>query len=431
VQNTFSSLLREEGLFCKDCSSVSTHRLYSRTPLDLSQPVEGSTRLLAVCRRCGTQHILFAMDLRCLVPEKEHEFGCKILGRSRVVVNDWVLVPELGRPALVVKRFRVWNDEKFVLQAEDGTTLEVKAQPSQDDGDASNRTYKLLPYQIGSTLVGDWVYHLGRASAGKAVGMIHGVTERLIIQLEDSSYLLLTLPHAAGRVRDNRTLDEAIRSALVSLEGFDTRDLDVQVSHGIVYLKGGVRDLMDRESLIKFVESLEGVLAVMPQLEVKPRILISDAVLQEKIQLLLAHEAQGGLIGVRISVQEGVADLSGFVENDSHHQRLHDLLATLEGLKDFRLHLRQRTAIHYTDQLRSQEVLTALRRNSALDTDRIAVHSIDGIIYLEGTVSSTVQRSTAYFTAMWSGRNLNVVNNLQVDKGAVRSYPQLFRRGGS
>jgi len=164
---------------------------------------------------------------------------------------------------------------------------------------------------------------------------------------------------------------------------------------------------------------------------VKPRILISDGVLQEKIQLLLAREAQGGLIGVRISVQDGVADLSGFVENDSHHQRLHDLLATLEGLKDFRLHLRQRAAIHYTDQLRSQEVLTALRRNSALDTDRIAVHSIDGIIYLEGTVSSTVQRSTAYFTAMWSGRNLNVINNLQVDKGAVRSFPPLFRRGGS
>lgn len=423
MQEVFSTFFKNEGLFCRSCSSVSPHQLFSRTPLDLNRPEIQKERLLASCDKCQDNQILIYSDLRSLNPEETKTFSCKIAGKGRITLGDWVYIPGHSRPGIVKSKTRVEDKECFYLSYEDGSQRKLILKTPNTAGKQAMTYYKLLPYQLGTTLVGDYIYHVSRDVIGKAVGVIHGPKEKIIIQLEDSTYLVMTLAGSKTAIKSNLSLKETIVQAINSISHFEVNQILVEVTNGIVYVSGYCHSLFEKETLIRFIESLEGILAVIPKIKIQPTSAVSDTTLQREVQDILFNK-HSGVIGIRISVNQGIVELSGFIENDKNPQEIYELLIPINGIIDLELKLTKRTTNNYADMEKTRLVVQALKRNGALSSARISVHTIGGEIYLEGEVNNSLQKNTATFSSMWAGKNLSVINNLRI----VKSLPPQEQR---
>ncbi|MGL1933986.1 MAG: BON domain-containing protein [Fibrobacterales bacterium] len=412
MRTFFDHTYKKEKLYCKHCSSVATHQLFSRQAIVFGGKISSRERLLGHCNNCREYQILFASDLRSLTPEKQGEFSCKIAGRGRIILGDWVYIPGHSRPGRVKGRFWQNGFEEFILTYEDGTEKTIKIKTPDVAGKEALISYKLLPFQLGNTLIGDYIYHVNRNISGKTVGVIHGQKEKIIIQLEDKTFLIMTLPGVDPKVKDNYTLSDIVTSTLNSID-FDTSTITINVSNGIVFLSGSLTHILDREVLIRFIDSLEGVLGVISNITIQPVINVSDDLLQREIHQYL-FDSNPGILGVNITVTRGEAELCGYVEKHSNQNKIYESLASIDGLKEIHLKLEKKDTSSAKDQETTNQVINALDKLQLLDSASIKVHTINGVVYLEGHVHTNLQKSTATFAAMWAGKNLNLVNNLQV-----------------
>jgi osmotically-inducible protein OsmY len=412
MRELFEHFIREEGLFCKSCSAVSAHAFYGKN-LNLSDP---NHKLISTCNSCGDSQVYFLKDLRFFTPEASQEFSCKIAGHGRLTLDDWVYVPGDSRPGKVKSRIRSGNQEVFTLSYEDGTERSLQQDTPNIAGKEAMIKYKLLPFQLSSTLVGDHVYHVNRNKTGQAVGLIRGPEDKLILALEDESFLIMTLPESNNQILGNRPLKEFISTALESVPSFNSDSISLEVSNGIVYLNGKCRHLMERETLVRFIESMDSVLVVISKIKVAPKTKVSDSILQKNIQELLYNQNYTQLMGLRISVEKAIVEVSGYISEEEQKQQIYDLIIPVHGIVEIKMMLKKRSSIPFADQEKNRLVVNALKKNGALASARISVQCVNGIIYLEGEVHSNLQKSTASFAAMWAGKNLNVVNNLKIVK---------------
>lgn len=424
MQEVFKNFFKDEDLFCRSCSSVTSHPIYSRTPLDLNRSEVKEERLLASCHVCQENQIILFADLRSLNPEDDKTFSCKIAGKGRITLGDWVYIPGHSRPGMVKSKSRVDDNECFYLSYEDGKQRKLILKTPNTAGKQAMIYYKLLPYQLGSTLVGDYVYHVNRNVTGRAVGVIHGPKEKIIIQLEDSTYLVMAHSGSKTQIKDSLSLKETIMEAIQSVEHVDVEQIHIEVTNGIVYLSGTVHTLFERETLIRFIESIEGILAVIPKIKVKPKREVPDYLLQRQIQDVLFSK-HSGVIGIRIAVEQGEVELSGFIEHTRNEQKIYEMLVPIIGITNIHLKLSKKESSNFGDREKTRMVVQALKKSAALSSARINVHTIEGIIYLEGEVNNSLQKNTATFSAMWAGKNLSVINNLRIVKpGQNFSYLQ-------
>lgn len=424
MQEVFNTFFKDEDLFCRSCSSVTPHQLYSRTPIDLNRAEVHDERLLASCSTCQENQIIIFSDLRSLNPEEDKTFSCKIAGKGRITLGDWVYIPGHSRPGMVKSKTRVEDKECFYLSYEDGKQRKLILKTPNVAGKQAMIYYKLLPYQLGATLVGDYVYHVNRNVTGKAVGVIHGPKEKIIIQLEDMTYLVMTHNGSKTKIKDNPSLKQTIVDSIHSVPHVDIEQIHIEVTNGIVYLSGICKTLFERETLIRFIESIEGILAVIPKIKVIPKRPVPDYLLQRQIQDVLFSK-HSGVIGIRISVEEGEVELSGFIEHNRNEQKIYEMLVPIPGITELNLKLSKKESSNFSDMEKTRMVVKALKKSAALTSARINVHTIEGIIYLEGEVNNSLQKNTATFSAMWAGKNLSVVNNLRIVKpGQSTSYQQ-------
>ena len=109
-----------------------------------------------------------------------------------------------------------------------------------------------MPAQSGETLIGDYVYHVIRDAFGKAIGLVHdGETDKLAIQLEDSTILFLTLSPAYQSL-PNKRLEETIKYKLKDLPSKITENIVFKAKSGILYLSGTVESLAERRQVLDF-----------------------------------------------------------------------------------------------------------------------------------------------------------------------------------
>lgn len=101
------------------------------------------------------------------------------------------------------------------------------------------------------------------------------------------------------------------------------------------------------------------------------------------------------------------------------------MLVPIIGITNIHLKLSKKESSNFGDREKTRMVVQALKKSAALSSARINVHTIEGIIYLEGEVNNSLQKNTATFSAMWAGKNLSVINNLRIVKpGQNFSYLQ-------
>jgi osmotically-inducible protein OsmY len=414
MKTAYIFLLKEHELYCRNCSAVSRHQLYTRNAIKDLTKVEATEKILSVCQYCNDVQILFAGDFRFFAPEYYGEDLCKILGKGRIVLGDWLYIPGDASPCKVQSRCRIGVQEQFNVLYEDGSEKVITQEIPNVAGRKALEGYKLLPFQLSTARIGDSVYHVQRQKCGRVVGKMHGAQEKIVVFLEDTAFLILTLKSARPACPESKTLAEFINNSLQSAELPAIDNMDVFVRQGIVFVSGTCRHILHRETIIRYLEMMDGVLAVVSYIQIHPVRRRKDEELKEQIQEKL-FDIQG-IIGINIDVQEGVVALNGFFEKEQALQEIYQKVAEVDGVMDIQMNIRRRSQSLFADMEKTRMVVQALKKNSTLAHAKISVYAEDGVIYLEGYVYSNLQKSTASFAAMWAGKNLNVVNNLKVEK---------------
>lgn len=422
MREHFCHQLRSEPLFCKVCASVHEHRILAQVVYAAREPVAPRTPLLCECSHCQGQHILCSQEFAAFAtPSASPELSCKVLGRGQLLAGDWVYVPGRPRPGRVKAVFHAQGQETTVIAYGDGTeervSRTIKASESSENPSDKFLTYKLLPLQVAQTRIGDLVYHVQRECFGRAVGLQFGRESKLVLQLESGTLLLITLPDAS-QIPDNATLARMVRAQYVERLGTLPATVRVDAVQGLVYLLGDVPDLATRRVLHALGESLPQVRAVVDCIAVNPPLQLSDEELEVRIHGLLVSQGIP-LIRSAVRVSQGHLVLSGYYRHESVPAEICALLEK-EPLRGLNLELNYRPSEDAADKKRSQAVNQALHKYSRLQGTRIRATALDGVVFLEGIVSSTLQKKQAMFAAMIGGRNFRVENHLRVVRPALR-----------
>ena len=416
----FDLLVRRESLYCHQCREVKPHDVFSRTFLDYGGGVAPDHRLLARCCSCGNSLVLFASDFRCFFPAEAEKIGCKIAGRSRLVLGDRVYVKGLDRLGTIERRSRTLEQERLTLDLGRGETREVEVPYPRVVQEETARVYLLVPRFVSELKISDWVYHTQYEVAGRMVGVIHGRQEQRIIRLENDAYLLLKAGGEKGRVLEDTALLPSICAALRATGDESLRSLNVSASHGIVYLKGQLGSLPARDALVSRIEKIPGVLVVVPKILVVPEALRSDAEIFADVQDRIAKI----VLEARVSVRRGNVDISGRDARNDAPDEIYSLVSRIPGVASVRVQVARGGTLRSPEET-GRKIMAALRNNSALHGARIYVRALDGVVYLEGSVVSNLQRATAEAAAQQAARDATVVNSLRIEHALGPSFVQL------
>lgn len=421
MRDTFLHLVRTESLYCKDCASVGAHRVLSRNAYPAREGIPAHIPLLCECGQCGSLQMLCSQEFAAFSPSLPDDTLCKVLGRGQLLAGDWVYVPGRPRPGRVKAVFRVQGQETVVISYADGAEERVSrtlgANDSAENPAEKLQGYRLLPFQVAQTRLGDAVFHVQRESFGRAVGLLFGRESKLVVQLESQVLLFTTLPESA-QIPDNASLTRLVREqCVVQFAGSLPATLQINAAQGMVYLQGASPDLATLRVVRSFCAALPFVRAVVDNVSVEPSQTLSDDQLEIHVHALLVTKGIP-LIRSCLQCQRGHLTLSGVYRHESIPEELQNLLET-EPLRGLTLDLSFRPSEDPADKNRSQAVNLALRKFSRLQGARIRATSLDGVVFLEGIVQSSLQKNQATLAAMIAGRNLRVENHLRVVRSAT------------
>jgi osmotically-inducible protein OsmY len=226
--------------------------------------------------------------------------------------------------------------------------------------------------------------------------------------------------------RADYEIEADIRSRLESDVWVDDALIDVEVKDGVVSLSGVVGSAAEKrraewDALIAGVvevdtDNLDVEWWARDQMRRSERFAdLTDAEMLLAVKDALLFDPRVSSVDVEVSVKTGVATLEGTVaslqakraavedaENTVGVWRVLDYLEVEPGL------------LVSNDELEAL-VNEALRRDTYVDSDQVAVEAIGGRVVLEGTVDAQFEKSRAEYLAESIRYTMEVENNLHVD----------------
>jgi osmotically-inducible protein OsmY len=402
-------------LFCKGCQGVFLHSLKARAPLYPGVPAHPKEPILVSCHKCRQAWIYVAGEFREYSPLPQDHEVCKIVGRSRLQVKDTVYIPGSPCKGVIKSRFRVANQEAFLVIQESGEEVRLTSPANQGPaGEGSLELYRLLPSEVGAVRIGDPVYHVGRERFGIACGFLFGKESKLVVQFEDNSLLLTTLPDER-QIPENAQLTQIALGTIQKACPEAMHGIHIEAGQGILYARGETHQLATIHRLRSALLGLEEARGFVELIEVKPTVLVADDLLQDQIFDHLLHP-ELAIFGIHVQCRNGFAHVQGYCRHEEARQAIYSLLETLQGLRGLQVDLKYRPHDEASDREKVLTVAQALRRNATLKEARIRIFSMKGSIILEGCVGSSLQKNSAALAAMWAGRNFKVDNSLRISK---------------
>lgn len=186
------------------------------------------------------------------------------------------------------------------------------------------------------------------------------------------------------------------------------------VDNGVVTLRGGVSNDIERRAAECAVLRVRGVKAVINQIEVTPRVrgAVADNSLAQAIATCFAQHVLLPSHGVCVRVTDGWVTLTG--EVTWHYQRLEaeQAVRRLRGVAGVENLITIVPATHLPDV--SRQIEAALQRSAGLDAQWITVEAYKGKVVLRGSVRSWLERQQAAFVAWRAPGVVEVINQLAV-----------------
>jgi osmotically-inducible protein OsmY len=201
-----------------------------------------------------------------------------------------------------------------------------------------------------------------------------------------------------------------VQAALDDHPELKTATITVGVNKGVVTIGGFVQTLNQKWIAEDIVKRVEGVNAIVDDIEVRlpgidkrphPEILAD-------LLTALGLEFGDDVDDIKVSVQNGAVTLDGQVGKKSQRQRASEIAARVRGVVAVSNELEVRVLPREVALRRKIE--DTFRRNAEIDANNILVEVGDGRVLLSGTVRSWAERQEAEHIA-WQTPGVQVVEN--------------------
>jgi osmotically-inducible protein OsmY len=114
------------------------------------------------------------------------------------------------------------------------------------------------------------------------------------------------------------------------------------------------------------------------------------------------------------SPQPGIIMLEGQVDTYNEKVLAEDIAGRVRGVKDVINSISVVPPVAKSDEEITEDVRTSLRLDTWVEWSRISVETIDGVVFLRGTVRSRVEKHEAENDARWIAGVVDVVNHIVV-----------------
>lgn len=191
--------------------------------------------------------------------------------------------------------------------------------------------------------------------------------------------------------------------------------IGVTAKDGIITLTGTVDNYFKKSEAEKAVKKVNGVRAIVEEIEVKPIDLknISDHHIAEKILGIFKSSFAIPDDKILIEVEKGWVTLEGNVNWNHQKEAARNAVADILGVKGITDNILTKSA--HKDVVRKAAVENALKNNAALQEDNIIITVKDGDVTLSGLVKTFFEKEEAERIAWKIPGVWSVVNLIGVD----------------
>jgi hyperosmotically inducible protein len=155
---------------------------------------------------------------------------------------------------------------------------------------------------------------------------------------------------SAGEVIDDSVLTSKVKVALIDDPTTKAGQINVETYRGVVQLGGFVDNTQQKEQATKVARSITGVKEVRNDLRIstKPHATtgqdIDDGMLTASVKSKLMDDSTTKAYEINVGTQQGVVQLTGFVDSTKMKARAGELARSVDGVKDVRndLEIRQK-----------------------------------------------------------------------------------------
>lgn len=201
---------------------------------------------------------------------------------------------------------------------------------------------------------------------------------------------------------------------------FDNGDLgiNIQIEEGYVSLQGIVDTLSEKNFATEVVKSVAGVKGVDNSLTVSMDGTIADADISHRVIASIRSDKLLQDSGVEVETHKGIATLYGKVKTLAEAKQAKKLATTVMGVKEVVSNIKVIGDVHRPsdDATLVNNVEAAFAASNEVDAEDIHTSCRNGVIYLDGTVSTAKQKDVAAQWAAVVPGVQKVQNNIEVFK---------------
>jgi osmotically-inducible protein OsmY len=195
----------------------------------------------------------------------------------------------------------------------------------------------------------------------------------------------------------------------------DDSRIRVGVTDGAIVLTGSVESYAQKAAAVRAAERIQGVKAVADDIQV----VLPDAVKRKDAEIAAEIARQRGWNtsfkdSIKVEVAKGIVTLRGTVDWRYERDEAARAASHLVGVSGVTNLIRVEPRNEATAADVAHRIERALQRQADVDATAVSVTMSDGVVRLEGTVSSVAERRAAQIAAESAPGVTEVVNDLDV-----------------
>ncbi len=412
----------EKKLYCAECRAITSHGVLSKEPFSVRGEIPPDIPLVCQCGVCESFFAVFSKELY-FGDLRQNEDYAKLLSRSRLSPGDWLYVDGKSRPGKIDAVYNTNEEDVVVLNFGEGRSEKFTRPALSQFDTAAPMGYRLLPAQIGQTLLGDPVYHVLRKAIGTVVGtVVDGDLEKRVVQLENGKILFITLPEENQPLPDSVLLCR-LNEKLSFLDSKLLANVKANVVHNIAYVYGAVPRYLDKEKIIREVNNLQEFRGVIDLLQVNvDGVTVPDADLRNQA-LRILESAESPLFSYEVSVCSGAMTVNAYCLAGKSPEKIRERLCRIEGLNDISLELEEVPEPPAEMVKRAENLKKILSENPKYSKYRYHVIPLEDGIVVEGCVENVLQKSLFNIAVIRAAKGVKVSTRLRVETDRRAEWP--------